>query len=90
MNLRHNSEMTMPESKPKTLQEMRKAKGLTSHEAADALAPLLGRATYDFSSVLKAESGDIYDARILNAYSQLYDEPISVIMKAVGIDVKDL
>lgn len=69
-----------------TLREMREAKGLTSHAAAEALAPLLGRSSYDFSSVLKAEIDGVFDARVLNAYSILYDQPIRMVMKAVGIE----
>ena len=88
MNLRHTVNVKTTETKPKSLKEMRNAKGLTSHAAAEALAPLLGRSTYDFSSVLKAESGDIFDARVLNAYAILYGESIETIMEAVGIDVK--
>ena len=90
MNLRHNIVMNVTATAPMTLREMRDAKGLTSHAAAEGLASILGRNTYDFSSILKAEAGGIFDARVLNAYSVLYGQPLEAVMNAVGIVVEHL
>ena len=71
--------------KPMTLRQMRDAKGLNSHEAAEKMAELLGRPSYDFSSILKAEADGIENARILSAYATLYGQSLEAIYEAVGI-----
>lgn len=65
-----------------TLRQMREAKGYTAEEAAQKLAEALGRPSYHFSSVLKAEVKGIRDIDVLRAYAVVYDKTLEEVEAA--------
>ena len=72
-------------TKPTTLRQMREAKNLTAEQAAPLIAEKLGRVSYHFSSVLKAEAEGVFDVRILRAYAAVYDVTLIEVMEVLGL-----
>ena len=66
------------------LRVMRDKTGLTAQQVAPLLAAKLGRASYHYTSVIKAEKAGIRNWHVIKAYAEIYQQQIEDVFAAAS------